>query len=67
MFDTGGVATDAPFVFHRLTVDQPAPSDRDGSNIPALLHAAYRSAFIGELKARVRGRPRPEATGDWKT
>jgi hypothetical protein len=57
MFDTGGVAIDASFIFNRITVDQPPRSVKCGSNIPHLLHAAYRSAFLGDLRARVQGLP----------
>jgi len=49
-FDTGGVAIDAPFVFKRITADVPSCNGASGTNIPDLLHGAYRSTFLTGLK-----------------
>jgi peptidoglycan/xylan/chitin deacetylase (PgdA/CDA1 family) len=49
-FDTGGVAIDAPFVFNRITADVPSSGSASGTNIPDLLHGAYRSTFLTGLK-----------------
>jgi peptidoglycan/xylan/chitin deacetylase (PgdA/CDA1 family) len=49
-FDTAGVAIDAPFVFNRITADVPSRGGASGTNIPALLHGAYRSTFLTGLR-----------------
>jgi peptidoglycan/xylan/chitin deacetylase (PgdA/CDA1 family) len=49
-FDTAGVAIDAPFVFNRITADVPLRNGAPGTNIPNLLHGAYRSAFLTGLR-----------------
>ena len=49
-FDTAGVAIDAPFVFNRITADVPLRNGASGTNIPDLLHGAYRSTFLTGLR-----------------
>jgi peptidoglycan/xylan/chitin deacetylase (PgdA/CDA1 family) len=49
-FDTAGVAIDAPFVFNRITADIPSRNGASGTNIPSLLHGAYRSTFLAGLR-----------------
>ena len=53
VFDTGGVAIDAPFVFNRITADCPSSKAAFRTNIPDLLHRAYRSAFLGGMRGMV--------------
>jgi peptidoglycan/xylan/chitin deacetylase (PgdA/CDA1 family) len=55
VFDTGGVASDAPFVFNRIAADCPASNGAFRTNIPDLLHGAYRSTFLAGLRAMVPG------------
>jgi len=50
VFDTGGVAVDVPFVFNRITADVPSSGSALGTNIPDLLHGAYRSTFLSDLR-----------------
>lgn len=50
VFDTCGVAIDVPFVFNRIAADAPLRSNALGTNIPDLLHGAYRSTFLTGLR-----------------
>ena len=54
VFDTGGVAIDAPFVFNRITADCPSSNGAFRTNIPDLLHGAYRSTFLAGLRGMAR-------------
>jgi peptidoglycan/xylan/chitin deacetylase (PgdA/CDA1 family) len=53
VFDTGGVAIDVPFVFNRITADSPSSNGAARTNIPDLLHGAYRSTFLAGLRGMV--------------
>jgi peptidoglycan/xylan/chitin deacetylase (PgdA/CDA1 family) len=53
VFDTGGVAIDAPFVFNRITADCPSSNSAFHTNIPDLLHGAYRSTLLAGLRRMV--------------
>jgi peptidoglycan/xylan/chitin deacetylase (PgdA/CDA1 family) len=54
VFDTGGIAVDASFVFNRVTADRPLSNRAARSNIPDLLHGAYRSTFVAGLRGMVQ-------------
>jgi peptidoglycan/xylan/chitin deacetylase (PgdA/CDA1 family) len=56
-FDTAGVAMDTPFVFNRITADVPLRNGASGTNIPNLLHGAYRSTFLTSLTRMWLGAP----------
>jgi peptidoglycan/xylan/chitin deacetylase (PgdA/CDA1 family) len=58
VFDTGGIAVDASFVFNRVTADRPLSNGALRSNIPDLLHGAYRSTFVAGIRGLVRGSSR---------
>jgi hypothetical protein len=58
VFDTGGIAVDASFVFNRVTADRPLNNSALGTNIPDLLHEAYRSTFVAGLRGMVQGSSR---------
>jgi len=58
VFDTGGIAVDASFVFNRVTADRPLNNGALGTNIPDLLHEAYRSTFVAGLRGMVQGSSR---------
>jgi hypothetical protein len=55
VFDTDGVAIDVPFVFNRITADCPPSNSTSRTNIPDLLHGAYRSTFLAGLRGMVPG------------
>jgi peptidoglycan/xylan/chitin deacetylase (PgdA/CDA1 family) len=57
IFDSGGIAVDASFVFNRVTADRPVSNGALRTNIPDLLHAAYRSTFVASLRGIVQGFP----------
>jgi peptidoglycan/xylan/chitin deacetylase (PgdA/CDA1 family) len=54
VFDTGGIAVDASFVFNRVTADGPLSNGAVRTNIPDLLHGAYRSTFVAGLRGMVQ-------------
>jgi peptidoglycan/xylan/chitin deacetylase (PgdA/CDA1 family) len=54
VFDTGGIAADASFVFNRVTADCPWSNGTVRTNIPDLLHEAYRSTFVAGLRGMVQ-------------
>jgi peptidoglycan/xylan/chitin deacetylase (PgdA/CDA1 family) len=54
VFDTGGIAADASFVFNRVTADCPLSNGAVRTNIPDLLHGAYRSTFVAGLRGMVQ-------------
>jgi len=54
VFDTGGIAVDASFVFNRVTADRPLSNGALRTNIPDLLHVAYRSTFVAGLRGMVQ-------------
>jgi peptidoglycan/xylan/chitin deacetylase (PgdA/CDA1 family) len=54
VFDTGGVAIDAPFVFNRITADIPPTNSALSTSIPVLLRGAYQSTFLAGLAGLVR-------------
>jgi peptidoglycan/xylan/chitin deacetylase (PgdA/CDA1 family) len=55
VFDSGGIAVDASFVFNRVTADSPLSNGAGRTNIPDLLHRAYRSTFVGGLRGMLQG------------
>jgi peptidoglycan/xylan/chitin deacetylase (PgdA/CDA1 family) len=54
VFDSGGIAVDAPFVFNRVTADGPSSNSSSHTNIRDLLHGAYRSTFVAGLRGMVQ-------------
>lgn len=49
LFDTMGVRKDKIFIVKRVWADPPPPEGANGSNLPKILHAAYRDHWLARL------------------